>query len=55
MVGRGIFLRRFLTKFESEPTTLSDGMDGKPDTGREKHRFFAVFVQIEGVNNKLET
>ena len=35
MVERGIFLGRFLTMFGSEPTTLSDGMDEKPDTSRE--------------------
>ena len=47
MVGRGIFLRRFLTYFESDPTTLSDGMDGKPDTGRKNLQKNAVFWQFD--------
>ena len=59
MVGRGIFLQRFLTYFESDPTTLSDGMDGKPDTGQSENAVFgsltllllrcglAILIQVE--------
>ena len=43
MVGRGIFLRRLLTKFRSEPTTRSDGIGRKPDTGRDSIMKNAVF------------
>ena len=59
MVGREIFPRRFLTMFQREPTTLSDGIGRKPDSGRKNPLknavFLAVFVQIESVNDKLET
>ena len=46
MVGRGIFLGRSLTKFQSEPTTRSDGMDGKPDTSLKIQSKNAVFWEF---------
>ena len=46
MVERGIFRGRFVTKFQSEPTNGADGINLKPDTGRENHnlRFTPNFL-----------